>query len=194
MSYRSELQAMAGPGGGPNGGQIYVDGFTGGNMPPKSSIREVRINSNPYSTEYDRPGFGRIEILTKPGSDKFRGQAFFQFNDQYFNSRSPLLTTSTRAPYGNKIEGLNVSGPIKANKASFSFDFESRDITENAFVDATTLNSGLQPLSVIQSIVTPQTRTNFSPRLDYTYRSKKHTGGSLPVHQHWPGQYGRRRL
>ena len=73
-----ELQAMAGPGGGPNGGQIYVDGFTGGNMPPKSSIREVRINSNPYSTEYDRPGFGRIEIFTKPGSDKIRGQLFFQ--------------------------------------------------------------------------------------------------------------------
>ena len=168
----SELQAMAGPGGGPNGGQIYVDGFTGGNMPPKSSIREVRINSNPYSTEYDRPGFGRIEILTKPGSDKFRGQAFFQFNDQYFNSRSPLLTTSTRAPYGNKIEGFNISGPIKANKASFSFDFERRDITENAFVDATILNSAFQTQSVIQSIVTPQTRMNFSPRLDYTIDQK----------------------
>ena len=168
----SELQAMAGPGGGPNGGQIYVDGFTGGNMPPKSSIREVRINSNPYSTEYDKPGFGRIEILTKPGSDKFRGQAFFQFNDEYLNSRSPLLTTSTRAPYGNKIEGFNVSGPIKANKASFSFDFERRDITENAFVDATTLNSALQPQNVIQAIVTPQTRMNFSPRLDYTIDQK----------------------
>jgi hypothetical protein len=167
-----ELQAMAGPGGGPNGGQIFVDGFTGGNMPPKSSIREVRINSNPYSTEYDRPGFGRIEILTKPGSDKFRGQAFFQFNDQYLNSRSPLLTTSTRAPYGNKIEGASVSGPIKANKASFSFDFERRDITENAFVDATTLNSALQPISVVQSVVTPQTRTNFSPRIDYTIDQK----------------------
>lgn len=167
-----ELQAMAGPGGGPNGGQIYVDGFTGGNMPPKSSIREVRINSNPYSTEYDKPGFGRIEILTKPGSDKFRGQAFFQFNDQYLNSRSPLLTTSTRAPYGNKIEGFNVSGPIKANKASFSFDFERRNITENAFIDATTLNSSLLPQSVVQSVVTPQTRTNFSPRIDYTIDPK----------------------
>jgi hypothetical protein len=168
----NELQAMAGPGGGPNGGQIYVDGFTGGNMPPKSSIREVRINSNPYSTEYDKPGFGRIEIFTKPGSDKIRGQAFFQFNDQYFNSRNPLLTTSTRAPYGNKIEGFNLSGPIKANKASFGFDFERRDITENAFVDATTLDSSLRPLSVNQAIVTPQTRTNFSPRLDYTINQK----------------------
>jgi hypothetical protein len=167
-----ELQAMAGPGGGPNGGQIYVDGFTGGNMPPKSSIREVRINSNPYSTEYDKPGFGRIEIFTKPGSDKIRGQIFFQFNDQYLNSRNPLLTSATRAPYGNKIEGFNISGPIKANKASFSFDFEHRDITENAFVDATTLNSSLNPLSVNQAVVTPQTRTNFSPRLDYTINPK----------------------
>jgi hypothetical protein len=168
----NELQAMAGPGGGPNGGQIYVDGFTGGNMPPKSSIREVRINSNPYSTEYDRPGFGRIEIFTKPGSDKIRGQAFFQFNDQYFNSRSPLLTSGTRAPYGNKVEGFNITGPIKANKASFGFDFERRDITENAFVNATTIDSSLKPLSVNQSVVTPQTRTNFSPRLDYTINQK----------------------
>ncbi|MBL8235632.1 MAG: carboxypeptidase regulatory-like domain-containing protein, partial [Bryobacterales bacterium] len=60
----SELQALAGPGAGPNGGQIYIDGFTGGRLPPKSSIREVRINQNPYSAEFDRIGFGRIEILT----------------------------------------------------------------------------------------------------------------------------------
>ena len=61
---QQQLQAMAGPGAGPNGGQIYIDGFTGGNLPNKSSIREVRINSNPFSPEYERPGFGRIEILT----------------------------------------------------------------------------------------------------------------------------------
>ena len=94
---------MAGPGAGPNGGQIYIDGFTGGNLPPKSSIREVRINSNPFSPEYDRPGFGRIEIFTKPGTDKIRGQAFFQYNKEAFNSRSPLLTQSTRPPYEQRF-------------------------------------------------------------------------------------------
>ena len=46
---QSELQALAGPAAGPNGGQIYVDGFTGGQLPPKSSIREIRINQNPFS-------------------------------------------------------------------------------------------------------------------------------------------------
>jgi hypothetical protein len=45
----ADLQALAGPSAGPNGGQIYIDGFTGGNLPPKSSIREIRINQNPFS-------------------------------------------------------------------------------------------------------------------------------------------------
>src|SRR5262249_43738035 len=65
----AELQALAGPSAGPNGGQIYIDGFTAGQLPPKSSIREIRINQNPFSAEYDKLGYGRIEIFTKPGTD-----------------------------------------------------------------------------------------------------------------------------
>src|SRR5580704_7302829 len=70
----SDLQALAGPSVGPNGGQIYIDGFTGGEIPPKSSIREIRINQNPFSAEYDKLGYGRIEIFPKPGTDKWHGQ------------------------------------------------------------------------------------------------------------------------
>src|SRR6202007_386324 len=69
----NELQALAGPSAGPNGGQIYIDGFTGGQLPPKSAIREIRINQNPFSAEFDRLGYGRIEIFTKPGTDKVHG-------------------------------------------------------------------------------------------------------------------------
>lgn len=76
------LQALAGAAAGPNGGQIYIDGFMGGQLPSKESIREIRINSNPFSAEYDRPGFGRIEILTRPGSDRFRGSSNGSFNDE----------------------------------------------------------------------------------------------------------------
>ena len=57
---QDDLQALAGPSAGPNGGQIYIDGFSGGTLPPKASIREVRVNSNPFSPEYDRLGYGRI--------------------------------------------------------------------------------------------------------------------------------------
>jgi hypothetical protein len=82
----SELTALAGPSAGPNGGQIYVDGFTGGQLPPKSSIREIRINSNPFSAQYDQLGFGRIEVFTKPGTDKIHGNFQVNGNPSQFNS------------------------------------------------------------------------------------------------------------
>src|SRR4029077_501339 len=50
-----QLQTLAGPAPGPDGGQVFVDGFSSGSLPPKSSIREIRINSNPFSPEYDHP-------------------------------------------------------------------------------------------------------------------------------------------
>jgi hypothetical protein len=163
-----QLQAMAGPSAGPNGGQIFIDGFTGGQLPPKSAIREVRINSNPFSSEYDRPGFGRIEILTRPGSDKLRGSAMFMINDQIFNARNPLLTQSTRPPYRQMFTNFNLSGPIKKGKASFGFNFDRRNTDENAFIFATTLSPDLTPLPVNQTLLTPQVRTTYNPRLDYT--------------------------
>lgn len=162
-----QLQAMAGPGAGPSGGQIYIDGFTGGNLPNKSSIREVRINSNPYSPEYERPGFGRIEIFTKPGTDTIRGQLFGQYNKEALNSRSALLTQSQRPPYRQDMFGANLTGPIKKQKASFGFDAMRRSTTENAFILATDLDANLNPQNINQTILTPQTMTNISPRIDY---------------------------
>src|SRR5260370_21085109 len=126
------------------------------------------MKSNRYSTEYDRRGFGRIEILTKPGTDFLRGQAFMQYNKEALNSRSPLLGQSKRPPYKNEFFGFNVSGPIKKQKASFGLDFEHRIVDENAFILATTLDSNLNIVPINQGILTPQTRTTFTPRIDYT--------------------------
>lgn len=159
------LQALAGPGAGPNGGQIYIDGFSGGRLPALSTIREVRINSNPYSAEYDRPGFGRIEILTKPGTDRFRGETFFSFNNQELNSRNPFATT--RPPYLSRRYGGQVSGPISSKKASFFFDFEKRDINDQGLINATVLDPSLNIVSLSETVPLPNRRTEFSPRLDY---------------------------
>src|SRR5436190_13096184 len=118
----SALQALAGPAAGPNGGEIFVDGFSGARLPPKSSIREVRVNQNPFSAEFDRVGFGRIEILTKPGTNEFAGEALFNFNDESLNARNPF--TTTRAPYQVRSLDFSVSGPLVKKKASFFFDPE----------------------------------------------------------------------
>jgi hypothetical protein len=87
----ADLSALAGPAAGPNGGQIYIDGFTGGRLPPKSSIREIRINQNPFSAQYDRIGMGRIEVFTKPGSEDFHGEIQTHDGSDIFNARNPFV-------------------------------------------------------------------------------------------------------
>ncbi|MEO8648222.1 MAG: TonB-dependent receptor [Acidobacteriota bacterium] len=164
------LQALAGPSAGPNGGQIYIDGFTGGQLPPKDSIREIRINNNPFSAEYDRLGFGRIEILTKPGSDKWRGSAFINFNDESLNSRNPFSTN--RAPSQLRAFGGNVSGPIQKGKSSFFVDINNRDVDNNAVVNAIILDPAFNPIPFQNEFTVPSRRFSLSPRFDYAINAK----------------------
>ena len=160
----SELQALAGPSAGPNGGQIYVDGFTAGQLPPKSAIREIRINQNPFSAEYDKLGYGRIEIFTKPGTDQFHGQLMVNGNSSYFNTGNPI--TPDEPPYYSEIFNGNVSGPID-KKASFFFTIQQRDIDNQSLVGATILGPGgiVTPYNV--AVPSPSKRLNVSPRADF---------------------------
>jgi hypothetical protein len=162
---QSELEALAGPSAGPNGGQIYIDGFTGGQIPPKSSIREIRINQNPFSAEYDTLGYGRIEIFTKPGTNKFHGQFLADGNDSAFNSIwSPVQVA--QPPYHSELFDGNLSGPITKD-ASFFLDAQRRDIANINIVDATILNSSFDIVPFTQAVSNPSTRTNVSPRFDF---------------------------
>jgi hypothetical protein len=174
----SELTALAGPSAGPNGGQIYIDGFTGGQLPPKSSIREIRINQNPYSAEYDRLGFGRIEILTKPGTDKLHGQFFIMGNDSHFNTGIPF-TTQIEPYYSYQYNGT-LSGSL-GKTASFSISAEHRSINNDAFYDVPCLVDGTStvcncptsdPFCVNGTIPNPHSRTNISPRFDFQFGKK----------------------
>ncbi len=161
------LQALAGPSAGPNGGQFFIDGFSDGRLPPKESIREIRINSNPFSAEYDRIGFGRVEIFTKPGTDRIRGQATFNFADESLDSRNPFLLQNTRAPFQSRRFGGNLSGPVIKKKASFFLDLERRDIYNNEVINATVLDPSFNAVPFGLAVITPSRRTTFSPRFDY---------------------------
>ncbi len=163
---QSDLEALAGPSAGPNGGQIYIDGFTGGQLPPKSSIREIRINQNPFSAEYDKLGYGRIEIFTKPGTDKYHGQFTVEGNSSAFNSRNPFLQAAAEQPYYSTQYQGNFGGPIN-KKSSFFFNFQERNIDEIAVVNATILDSNFLPAPYSASVANPRTRLNLGPRFDF---------------------------
>lgn len=163
---QQDLQALAGPSAGPNGGQIYIDGFTGGQLPPKESIREIRVNQNPFSAEYDKLGYGRIEVFTKPGTDKFHGQFGIMGNDSAFNARNPFLAPEAVSPYYSTLYMANIGGPL-GKKASFFVDFHMRDVQEVAIVNTPALDANLNKINLSESVPNPQRHTSFTPRLDY---------------------------
>src|SRR5216684_3855894 len=161
----AELDALAGPAAGPSGTQVFVDGFTAANgLPDKQTIREIVINQNPFSAEFERIGFGNIQIFTKPGTGKFHGGTGFTFSDAIFNSRNPYALN--RPPYQRRgIEG-NLSGPL-SKRASFFFALGRRDIDDTAVINATTLDASLNPITVSQAVVTPKGFLNVGPRFDF---------------------------
>ncbi len=163
----NELQALAGPAAGPNGGQIYIDGFTAGELPPKSAIREIRINQNPFSAEFDKLGYGRIEIFTKPGTDTLHGRAFIQGNDHAFNSGNPF--TTVLPSYHSVQYNGTVSGPINKH-ASYFFSAEQRnnqnDSVYQPTIAALDANGYFAQTLLSGSVFSPATHTNISPRID----------------------------
>jgi Carboxypeptidase regulatory-like domain len=162
---QADLEALAGS-GGPEGGQIFIDGFTGGQLPPKSSIREIRINSNPFSAEYDFMGFGRIEVLTRPGTDVFHGRFSVQGNSSVFNTNSPFVTAANQVPYHSVNYEGNLSGSFR-RVASFSLSAFRRNINNSAIVNAIILDPSFNPVSFNAGVGTPQTLTLLNPRIDY---------------------------
>ena len=166
---QNELQALAGPAAGPNGGQIYIDGFTGGQLPPKSSIREIRVNQNPFSAEYDRLGYGRIEIFTKPGTDKLHGNIQGQGNYSAFNSENPLLDgVSEPSYYSWNLRG-SVGGPISKKASYFVSALGRQQQNENvveAINPASIVAQNLDGTKINETFGNPTTRLDISPRLD----------------------------
>ena len=159
------LKALAGTAAGPDGGQIFVDGFAALQTPAKASIREVRINQNPFSAEFDRAGFGRIEILTKAGATKFAGSAFLNFNDDSLNSRNPFALNRPQFTYN--FYGASATGPLAGKNSSFFVDFDRRDMDDNAVVNAVILDPALRITTLRQLAAVPRRRTSFSPRFDW---------------------------
>ena len=186
----SELSALAGPAAGPNGGQIYVDGFTGGQLPPKSSIREIRVNQNPFSAQFDKIGYGRIEVFTKPGTDKFHGNYSVQGGDKAFNTSNPFLGSANQQPdYHTLFMIGSVTGPIN-HFSSFSVGGSHRTIQDNSIVnptgfyaatpnDTTPCNPGDKSCTVFngypvtaRAVFHPQTRSDITPRIDLAIGDK----------------------
>lgn len=167
------LTALAGPSAG-NGDapSLMVDGFSGGTLPPKNTIKEIRLNQNPFNAESEYLGFGRIEIITKPGTDKLHGSFQLTDSDAYFNSRNPYA--ANKADYVNRAFNESAGGSI-AKKLSWSLSSTQNKIDNDAIIHAVTLDPNtLLSSPVEQSVITPRTNYSGTARIDYQM-STNHT-------------------
>lgn len=110
--FEAALQEMAGP-----GGVIRVNGFRGGRLPSKSQIREIRVNTNPYSAQNHETGFIGIDIFTKPGLGVYHGSMNIGFRDEALAARNAFAPF--RGPEQRRRFGATLDGPLWKNRTSF---------------------------------------------------------------------------
>jgi len=155
------------------GATILVDGMEmkSANV-PKSAVQEISINDDPYSAESSRPGRGRIEIITKPGSGHLRGNLNFTFRNAALATRS-YFAPAKPPEQRQSIVGV-LSGPIGSERTSFRIAFSRQNDDAAAVVHARTPSGPLD-----ETVGAPSTGSEFMARVDHEWNEKHR--GSLQV-------------
>ncbi len=151
---------------GSNGPTILTDGLESTSKIPASMIQEVRINQNPYSAEFARPGRGRIEVVTKAGATEYHGGFGFMFRDSHLDARNAFALK--RPPEQRRIYEGTLTGPIgHGKKTSFFFSGNREEEDLQAVVFART-QAGI----VSDNVATPQRQSEFSFRINHQTSEK----------------------
>jgi Carboxypeptidase regulatory-like domain len=124
---------------GTNGVALVVNGIeaNGPGVTP-SAVQEVKINNNPYSARFSRPGRARLEIITKGGTPNYHGSLNFLFRDSVFDATNvfAIVKPHERRQY---YEG-SVTGPIGHSKhTSFLLALDEDLQDQQGVVDPTAL-------------------------------------------------------
>ncbi len=154
--------------GGSEGVSLVVDGVEADQIDdlPASAIKQVTIDRNPYAAEFRRPGKARIEITTKHGSPKrYHGQVGIFARDSVFDATNAF---AARKPnLSRQLYEGTFGGPLGAPGASFFLSAQHRDNKQDAFVNATVLGPGGEPVDLIQNLPTSDARNDYLGRLDF---------------------------
>ncbi|MBZ5579809.1 MAG: carboxypeptidase-like regulatory domain-containing protein [Acidobacteriia bacterium] len=98
-------------GTGTNGVTLIVNGVeANGPGVTASAIQEVKVNQNPYSPLFARPGRARLEITTKGGTSSFHGSLNFLFRDSTFDATNAFAVV--KPPEQRRYFEGSVTGPL----------------------------------------------------------------------------------
>jgi protocatechuate 3,4-dioxygenase beta subunit len=121
---------------GTNGVTLVVNGIeaNGPGVTP-SAVQEVKINNNPYSARFSRPGRARLEIITKGGSPNYHGSLNFLFRDSVFDASNAFAVV--KPPESRQYYEGSVTGPIGHSKrTSFLLSLDEDLQNQQDIIDA----------------------------------------------------------
>jgi hypothetical protein len=174
-TFQKEIAALAGVSG--QSAEFFVNGFAG-RMPPRQTIREIRINSNPYSAAFDRIGLGRAEIFTRPGGDELHGMLQVSGNASAMNGQNPYTGAEPPSSAVDYIGNLN--GPL-STKTSFFLAGEDNSQDFNSLVNVYTLGAAPRPIS--QAVASPLHHLNWDARIDRQFTANNTATGRYQFDQ-----------
>ena len=129
---------------GTNGVTLVVNGIeaNGPGVTP-SAVQEVKINNNPYSARFSRPGRARLEIVTKGGTSAYHGSLNFLFRDSIFDATNAFATV--KPPERRQYYEGSITGPIGHSKhTSFLLALDEDLNDQQGIVDPTALAAAVQ--------------------------------------------------
>jgi outer membrane receptor protein involved in Fe transport len=129
---------------GTNGVALIVNGMEANSVGVSASaIQQIKINQDPYSAEYSRPGRGRIEVITKASAEAYHGAGSVILRDSTFNARDAFAATKP-GEQRRIFEGY-LGGPIGDGKqSSFILSANHDDEDQQAIVFAAGPNGPIQ--------------------------------------------------
>src|SRR5437879_2303213 len=147
---------------GAEGTKIVVDGVEGDQLDVTlSSIKSITVNKNPYSTEFGRPGKGRIEVVTRGGSiRRFRRRFSFTFRDASMDARNAFA--NVRPPRRRELFEGSIDGPLVRDKVTFFAGREYLKDNDTAFTNAITPSGPL-----VENLGIPRRTPRLFGRMDF---------------------------
>jgi outer membrane receptor for ferrienterochelin and colicin len=146
---------IAASGGTGRNNTLLIDGLSNdddsvasdrGNF-PLDAVQELQILANQYSAEFGQASGAIMNALTRSGTNKLQGRAYFFYRSDSLSANNPFVQPdpatgkAAKAPFKQKIPGGFLSGPLQKDKTFFfvSYEHTLRDETSVISVPAATL-------------------------------------------------------
>ncbi|MFC6645604.1 TonB-dependent receptor domain-containing protein [Granulicella cerasi] len=84
----------------------------------QDAIAQFQVLTEQFPAEFGGAGGGFINVVTRAGTDKFHGTAYYFTRQQFLNSSNAFSNTNPSI-YSRNDLGLSVGGPIKSNRTYF---------------------------------------------------------------------------